>query len=93
MPVFTYAVGFTDEVSINSLTQLGGIALDLTWKIFFVFAVVSFVISGIIFLTSMGDPAKIKTARLAVIFGVVGIAVALLAYSIVGIVTNIFINK
>jgi hypothetical protein len=57
--------------------------------IFGAIAVVSFVLAGILFLTANGDPEKIGTARSAVIWGVVGIAVGLIAFVIVSIVANL----
>jgi len=58
------------------------------WQIFAVFVVVMFVIAGIAFMTAQGDPEKLKTARSAFIWGVVGIAVAIIGYSIVAIVQS-----
>lgn len=67
------------------ITKVG----DFLWKIVGLVALILFVIAGIMFMTAMGDPAKIATARNFVLWGVVGIIVAILAYSIVAIVTNI----
>ena len=48
----------------------------------------SIIIAGILFLVSGGDAEKIKTARNAFIWGVVGIVVGLLAFSIVSLVRS-----
>ena len=55
------------------------------WQIFALLAVVLFVIAGISFMTAQGDPEKVKLARTEFLWGVVGVVVALLAYSIVNI--------
>ena len=55
------------------------------WQLCAGLAVIMFVFAGILFLTSMGDPSKITTARNAVIWGVIGIIVAIFAFSIVGL--------
>ncbi|OGZ78142.1 MAG: hypothetical protein A2358_02215 [Candidatus Staskawiczbacteria bacterium RIFOXYB1_FULL_37_44] len=60
------------------------------WIIFAAFAVIMFVYSGIIFLTAQGDPSKISTARQAFLWGVVGVIVGIIAYSIITVVGSIF---
>lgn len=72
----------------------GGITLDsLTnsiksaiWKVFGIIALIMFIVAGILFLTSSGDAEKVKTARTAFIWGVIGVVVGILAYSIVQLV-------
>jgi hypothetical protein len=51
-----------------------------------VVAVICWIITGIMFLTAMGDPGKLGTAKKALIFSIVGTAIALLAGSAPGIV-------
>ena len=52
-------------------------------------AVVMFVIAGILFLTAGGDPEKVQTARSAFIWGIAGVVVGLIAFSIVAIVASV----
>lgn len=54
--------------------------LGVVWKIFLAAAVVLLIIAGILFLTTQGDPEKVKKARLALIFAIIGIVVALLGF-------------
>ncbi len=58
------------------------------WQLFVGIAVIMFVVAGILFVTSSGDPGKLATARNSVIWGVVGIVVAVIAFSIVGVVSG-----
>ena len=51
-------------------------------------AVIMLVIGGIRMATAQGDPGNIKAGRLAIIWSVVGVAVALLASTIVNFVVN-----
>lgn len=54
-------------------------------------AVVMIIMGGISFATSQGDSSKVAKARNTILYGVVGLIVALLAYAIVNFVlTNIF---
>lgn len=72
--------------TINSLISS---VLNVVWVVFAAIAVIMFVMSGILFLTSHGEPAKITTAKQAVIWGVAGVVVGIIAFSIVQIVDNI----
>lgn len=73
-------------VTIVSVTA--GVA-DAVWKVFALIALVMFVVSGILFLTAQGDPGKIKIAKDSFIWGVAGVVVAILAYSIIALVTEL----
>lgn len=65
------------ENIINTLLLLVGII-----------AVIVIIISGIRFITSDGDANKVASARNGVIYSVVGLAVAIMAYAIVRFVVN-----
>lgn len=88
LPAITFAVGFADPVAVPTLTQFILTVLGIMWKVFVGIAIVFFVLAGIMFLTAMGEPAKITQAKQFVIWGVVGVVVAILAYSIVAIIGN-----
>jgi hypothetical protein len=60
----------------------------VVWVVFGGIAVICIVYAGILFLSSGGDPAKVKLARNSFLYGVAGIVVGILAYSIVGIIEN-----
>jgi|SRR3989344_769022 len=65
--------------AVNFVALLGA-AIDVIWIIFVGAVVVLLIITGILFLTTHGDPEKVKKARLALILCVIGIVVALLGY-------------
>ena len=73
-----YKTGVTVQ---NLLLKIG----DLAWMIFALVAVICFVTAGIMFLTAQGEPEKLKAARSSVNWGVLGIVVAIFAYSVVTI--------
>ncbi len=57
-------------------------------------AVVMIVVGGIGFVTSQGDTSKVAKARNTILYGVVGLVVALLAFAIVNFVLSaVFGNK
>ncbi len=63
--------------------------LDIVWPIFIGLAIIMFIVAGFLFLKAQGDPAETKTAQKAVMWGVVGIIVGILAFSIPRIVTSL----
>jgi len=58
------------------------------WIIFGLIAVIAFVTAGILFLTAGGQPEKVQSARSAFIWGIVGVVVGIIAYSIIAIVSS-----
>ena len=59
------------------------------WIIFTGIVVVCFVVAGILLLTAGGQPEKLQSAKSAVIWGVAGIIVGILAYSILAIIMGL----
>lgn len=56
-------------------------------------AVVMIIIGGIGFVTSQGDAARVTKARNTILYGVVGLVVAILAYAIVNFVLKSLVNN
>jgi uncharacterized BrkB/YihY/UPF0761 family membrane protein len=88
LPVLTYAALDFSQPSgnIGNVQNIVTKILNPVWEVFVGFAVIMFVFAGILFLSSSGEPEKIKTARNAVLWGVVGIVVGILAFSIMTII-------
>lgn len=61
----------------------------IIWPIFVAVSILMFLVSGILFLTSRGDPAKVKTAKASFVWGLIGVAVAILAFSIPYIIATV----
>lgn len=72
------------------LQEIGVKIANAAWIIFTIIAVVCFVIAGILFLTSQGSPEKIVAARQAFLWGVAGVVVGILAFTIITVVKSIF---
>ncbi len=72
-------------LSINGLID---IFFNILWPIFIAFAIVMFILGGVKFFNAEGDPDKVVEARNTVLWGIVGLAVAFLAFSIPWIVRN-----
>ena len=72
----------TDWLTVGLATYIEGVfsnVINVVWIIFGGFAVTMFVYAGYLFLYSHGEPSRLKGARDALIWGSIGVAIALLA--------------
>jgi len=90
LPVMALAQigGNPPAISLN-LTTLGNRIANAVWIIFTAIAVIMFVVAGIMFLTAQGEPEKIQKARSSLIWGVAGIVVAVIAFTIITLVVRV----
>jgi len=84
LPAVAAAASEPGEVS-NIETILTRIRTAI-WGAFVILAVIAFLYAAILYVTAGGDPEKVGKAKQATIFGIVGIVIALLGYSILAIV-------
>lgn len=56
-------------------------------------AVVVIILGGVQYTTSAGDPGKVKKAKDTILYGIVGLVIALLAYAIVNFVLSSLLGK
>ena len=73
-----------DDAFSNTANNLINIAISIIGLI----AVVVIVIGGIQYAVSLGDPGKITQARNMIIYGVIGLVVAIMAWAIVRFVVD-----
>lgn len=91
--IFSYAVAmpaFAQEKPGPATQELLDIIKRLTgWMAAVLLAVtVAFIVyAAYLYLTSQGDPEKVKTANRVILYAVVAVAVALLAYVFIAIIT------
>ena len=64
--------------------------LDLVYFFFGVAAVISIIMSGILYVVSNGDSGKITQAKNGILYGVVGLVISLMAFVITGFVIGRF---
>jgi hypothetical protein len=88
-----FAVGNPfDEPQTTNGFDLGVIMANVAnqvWYIFAGLAIIMFLVAGIKFLDAQGDVRKISEARQAVIWGIVGIVVSIVAGGIIGVIKGI----
>lgn len=73
----------------NSLAELVGAIID--WLLVFAgaLAVIAIIYSGIMYITSSGDPAKAESAKKNLIWAIIGVVVISLALVIVNTVVEV----
>lgn len=77
------------NAGVDENTILNNI-LGAAFFFFGIVAVLTIIFAGIMYVTSGGDAENVKRAKNAILFGVVGLIVTLLAFSIVGFILNWF---
>ena len=68
---------------ISSLQQLIHSLENAAGLVFGAIAVIMFIMAGVLFLTAQGAPEKVQQARQAFLWGVAGVIVGILAFSII----------
>lgn len=77
-------VNVTTEGALGILNYV----MRITYTVFFIIAVIFLLIAAFGYLTAGGDPAKVKKATNRLIYGIVAIAVALIATGIRALVQS-----
>ena len=76
----------------DSLMDTMAVIINVILGLLGLVAVIFIILGGVSFVTSSGDPAKVKRAKDTILYGVIGLVVALLAYAIVNFVlSSVFI--
>ena len=73
---------------VSDINQLVVAIQNISATVFGAIAVVMFVIAGIMFLTAQGNPEKVQAARSAFLWGIAGVVVGIIAFSIIAIVRS-----
>ena len=81
--------GQTENAGGNGdLAGTVGLTLDVVYVVVGIIAVIFIVIGGINYTMSQGDPGKVKKAKDTVLYGIIGLIIALLAFAITAFVMN-----
>ena len=81
----------SDPQSCNDDKDLNGLVRTIITTIIFAVgmgAVVMIILGGVSYATSQGDPQKVKKAKDTILYGIIGLVVALLAFAIVNFVLS-----
>ena len=86
LAVMPFVVSAADDPGTWFMGIICNLLKKIVWPFFLGAAIVMIIWAGYRFLSSNGDPSKITEAKRAVIFAVIGIIVAILAFSAVGFI-------
>ena len=75
-----------NQVPGLNVSALIDVIFSIIWPIVVAFAIIMFLMAAFMFFSSQGDPEKVTMARNATVWGIVGMTVALIAFSIPSIV-------
>lgn len=78
-----------DNIKTSNLSTLISGVINAILGVVGLLAVVMIIIGGINFITSQGDTGKVTKARNTILYGVIGMVIAIFAYAIVNfVITN-----
>jgi multisubunit Na+/H+ antiporter MnhB subunit len=83
-------IGGNQSGTNSSLTGMIRTAVNILLFLTSAIAVVMIIYGGIKYVTSRGEAADVASAKNTILYAVVGLVVAILAYAIVGFVVNAF---
>lgn len=92
LPLNSFAVNFIGEPGGGALDIKAFInkTVDVFWWVFVAGVVILFLIAGLTFLTAKGDTTKLDKAKLFAIWGIVGVFVGVVGFSITEMIKNFF---
>lgn len=78
----------TNPIDSSYIGNLIGKILDVIWIAFIAFAIIMFIVAGFQFLAAQGEPEGVGKARKFVLWGIIGVAIAVAAFSIPFFIRN-----
>ena len=74
----------------TSFDKIVGIIVNTMLYVLGAVAIIVIIVAGILYATSSGDPALITKAKNTLLYAVIGLLVAIMAYAIVNFVIDVF---
>jgi FtsH-binding integral membrane protein len=90
VPVLSFAITIPGTPDAKTIPQIVDALLTPVWTIAFAIAVVMFIVGGIMFMTATGDANKLSQARSTIIWAVIGLAVAVMAFSLENVIGGLW---
>lgn len=88
-----YTAEQKEAAGCNETRSVGGVAggiINVVFGVIAVVAVITIILSGVQYMTSQGDPQKVKTAKNTLTYSIMGLVIALLAFAITRFVIRAF---
>lgn len=85
--------GIKSDANSNNLMETVTLIINVIIGVIGFVAVVVIILGGVQYTTSAGDPGKVKKAKDTILYGIVGLVIALLAFAIVNFVLGAIMGK
>lgn len=86
------ALSLPNLVFGQTITGMVANVAKVVWIVATIMVLIFWVITGILFLSSMGDPSKLSKAKLALFASIGGTVIVIIAYSAMTIIGNAILN-
>ena len=87
-----YSIQYTTN-KINNLAKNITTILNNIITVLGLVAVIVIIIGGVNYMSSTGDPAKVKKAKDTILYGIIGLIICVLAFAIVNFVISNIISQ
>ena len=95
-PTGCVSKGLNKTITADNNTTLGDIIANITKVLLFLMGAISvimIIIGGFRYVTSQGDQTQVQSAKNTILYSIVGIVVAILAYAAVNFVISSFVKS
>ena len=89
IPLLTKAITFEDPFKTKSFEELTDAIINFIFLVAIVIVPIIIIVAAFYFLTSGGDPEKIRTAKKIILYTFIGLFIIFLAKGIVAIIKQI----
>ena len=87
------AVSIENPLKANTFTELLDDIINFIYTISFPIAAIMIIVSGFYFITAMGDPVKVSTARKIVLWTLIGLLVIISAKGLIKLLKSVFFKS
>ena len=86
---FTFALSLPNPIDEDSLEGVIGAIVGFVWQLAIIIAPLMFIIAGFFYITSGGEPERVKKARNIFVYTLIGLVIVLVATGLYQLIANI----
>jgi len=86
---FAQAIEIRNPIDSDTFAELVDKVIGLLWRLSIVIVPLMIIVSGFYFVTSVGDPDRIKTAKNIILYTVIGFSIIALASTIIAVLEDV----
>jgi len=89
IPLFAKAITFENPFKAKSFEELIDAIINFIFWVAMAIVPIIIIIAGFLFLTSGGDPEKVRTAKKIILYACIGLAIILFAKGIISLIKSV----